>query len=76
LKIHDIAKLDTLGQRFQIQHQPVNNKGPLDDWMLIASTLPKEKTLRQRDKYFPKLHFSSLTEMISRVSEVRNVEIL
>lgn len=39
----------------------------VDEWMVCGGcTLPKEKTLRQREKYFSKVKFSTLEELLKR----------
>jgi hypothetical protein len=39
----------------------------IEQWTVSGATAcPKEKTLLQREKYFPGLHFLSLEEMLDR----------
>ncbi|KAL9101301.1 MAG: hypothetical protein Q9187_009260, partial [Circinaria calcarea] len=46
----------------------------LDQWTVAgASACPREKTLEQRDKYFGKLKFSSLEELLRLAETVEFV---
>jgi len=39
--------------------------GSLDEWMTAgAAACPKEKTLRQREKYFGRMKFASISELL------------
>ena len=43
----------------------------VEEAMVIGSlSCPKEKTLRQRGKYFPRLHFRGLHELLRLAKEV------
>lgn len=42
----------------------------VDQWMVASATaLPREKTLRQREKYFGKVKFSTLQELLLRAKD-------
>lgn len=42
----------------------------VDQWMIAGATaLPREKTLRQREKYFGKVKFSTLQELLLRAKD-------
>ena len=62
-------------QRNLIEHQ--NGGDPdkyvisqIDDWMVSGGcALPRQKTLRQKEKYFGKLNFVTLSEMLERAEK-------
>lgn len=42
----------------------------VEEWMIAGATaLPREKTLRQREKYFGKVKFSALQELLLRAKD-------
>lgn len=42
----------------------------VEEWMIAGATaLPREKTLRQRKKYFGKVKFSALQELLLRAKD-------
>lgn len=42
----------------------------VDQWMIAGATaLPREKTIRQREKYFGKVKFSTLQELLVRAKD-------
>lgn len=42
----------------------------VEEWMIAGATaLPREKTLRQRKKYFGKVKFSALQELLVRAKD-------
>lgn len=46
----------------------------VEQWMIAGATaLPKEKTLRQREKYFGKVKFSTLQELLVRAKDMDGV---
>lgn len=42
----------------------------VEEWMIAGATaLPREKTLRQREKYFGEVKFSTLQELLLRAKD-------
>lgn len=64
-------------QRSLIEHE--NGGDPdkcvisqVDDWSVSgACALPREKTLRQKEKYFSKLNFVTLSEVLERAEKMQ-----
>lgn len=45
-----------------------------DEWSIDGATVvPKETTLRQREKYFANCHFSTLEEVLQKAKGVKGV---
>ena len=48
--------------------------GHLDEWMVVGGTaMPREKTLRQRKKYFKGIRFLALQDVLDLTQEDGNI---
>lgn len=55
-------------KQMHTQHQ--DYASDLDEWMLAgAAACPRDKTLRQRAKYFRNVEFSGLSQLLSRATK-------